>query len=237
MVTYNCPSRLLRKYSDPADDSLSFQTRFSFVPTILQNTTATSEFFSGLLERGLLKSGPPPQAAPLRNWTLETTFDALSHLLFLGKRMNRAVLSPIIPTTQPPTLASETNSIAGASDGARNQSAAYHEGGRAADAERVGQSGRFVQILRNGTVLHVAPQPFDVQPNGAGDLDNLVIRRILRPPHHRNMKFVIKALPVRCHRCTRREPRRRAEDTGGDAQASLVVDRRADSTVVSQDVV
>ena len=43
------PCRLLKNYSDPADDSLSFQIRFSFVPAILQNKMGTLEFFSSLL--------------------------------------------------------------------------------------------------------------------------------------------------------------------------------------------
>ena len=42
-------SRLLKNYSDPADDSLSFQIRFSFVPAILQNKMGTLEFFRSLL--------------------------------------------------------------------------------------------------------------------------------------------------------------------------------------------
>ena len=45
------PSRLLKNYSDPADNSLSFQIPFSFVPAILKNKMGTLEFFSSLLER------------------------------------------------------------------------------------------------------------------------------------------------------------------------------------------
>ena len=40
---------MLKIYSDPADDSFSFQMRFSFVPIILQNDMDIPEFFSSLL--------------------------------------------------------------------------------------------------------------------------------------------------------------------------------------------
>ena len=60
-LTYQGPSRLLKNYSDPADDSLSFQIRFSFVPTILQNKMGTLEFFSSLLVANFETNASTPQ--------------------------------------------------------------------------------------------------------------------------------------------------------------------------------